>query len=49
MKDSPIIAISAHVMQDDIKKGLDAGFSAYLTKPVNMIAFYETINAVLNN
>lgn len=44
MKNSPVIAISAHVMKEDIQKGLDAGFTAYLTKPVNMADFYETIN-----
>lgn len=44
IKNSPVIAISAHGMKEDIRKGLDAGFSAYITKPVKMAEFYETIN-----
>ena len=44
MKNTPVIAISAHGMKEDIKNGLDAGFSAYITKPVKMAEFYETIN-----
>jgi CheY-like chemotaxis protein len=35
--DIPVIAISANAMERDIKKGLDAGFVDYLTKPVDII------------
>lgn len=31
-----VIALSANAMEADIKKGLDAGFDGYLTKPVNV-------------
>jgi CheY-like chemotaxis protein len=47
MKNTPVIAISAHGMKEDIKNGLDAGFNAYITKPVKMAEFYETINYVI--
>lgn len=43
MDNIPIIAISAKSEAADIKKGLDAGFSAYLTKPINIEKVYETL------
>ena len=36
-RDIPVIAITANAMERDIKKGLDAGFYDYLTKPVDII------------
>jgi CheY-like chemotaxis protein len=33
----PVIAITANGMERDIKRGLDAGFADYLTKPVDII------------
>jgi len=33
---TPVIALSANAMQDDIDKGLKAGFQYYLTKPINI-------------
>ncbi|MFA6902482.1 MAG: ATP-binding protein [Gallionellaceae bacterium] len=35
--DIPVIAITANAMERDIKKGLDAGFADYLTKPLDII------------
>jgi signal transduction histidine kinase/ActR/RegA family two-component response regulator len=43
----PVIAISANAMVGDIKKGLDAGFFRYLTKPIIVTEFMETINEAL--
>lgn len=34
--DIPVIAISANAMERDIKKGLEAGFTEYLTKPLDI-------------
>ena len=39
----PVIALSAHAMQDEIERYMLEGFSAYLTKPVDQ----EALNAVL--
>ena len=43
----PVIAISANAMHHDIRKGLDAGFISYLTKPINVSDFMGTLDTVL--
>ncbi len=43
----PVIAISANAMPHDIHKGRQAGFFAYLTKPIRVNEFTETLGAAL--
>ena len=43
----PIIALSANAMPRDIEKGLEAGFFRYLTKPIKLKEFTDTLNAAL--
>ena len=43
----PVLAISANAMPDDIKRGMDAGFFRYLTKPINVNEFTEALNVAL--
>nr|WP_295770709.1 PAS domain-containing hybrid sensor histidine kinase/response regulator [Rhodoferax sp.] len=43
----PVIAISANAMPSDIAKGLAAGFFRYLTKPIRVNQFMETLDGVL--
>jgi PAS domain S-box-containing protein len=43
----PVIAISANAMLSDIKKGLEAGFFRYLTKPINVSEFMKAMEAAL--
>jgi PAS domain S-box-containing protein len=43
----PVLAISANAMMGDIKKGLEAGFFRYLTKPIHVNEFMEAMDAVL--
>jgi PAS domain S-box-containing protein len=43
----PVIAVSANAMPRDIKKGLDAGFFRYLTKPIKVDEFMDTLNVAL--
>jgi CheY-like chemotaxis protein len=40
----PVIALSANAMPDDIEKGLEAGFFRYLTKPIKVNEFMETLD-----
>ncbi|MBT4836230.1 MAG: response regulator [Methylococcales bacterium] len=44
-----IIALSADAMPDDIEKGKQSGFDGYLTKPINIPVFVETINATISH
>ena len=43
----PVLAISANAMTGDVKRGLDAGFLRYLTKPINIHEFMEAMDAAL--
>jgi signal transduction histidine kinase/CheY-like chemotaxis protein len=43
----PVIALSANAIPADIKRGLDAGFFRYLTKPVKVTEFMDTVNTAL--
>lgn len=43
VRDVPVVAISANALPSDVDKGLDAGFSDYITKPINLQAFFATI------
>lgn len=47
-KDIPVIALSAAASTDDIKKGLEAGFNQYITKPVVLPELISIINNELN-
>ncbi len=43
----PVIAISANAMPRDIKKGLQAGFFRYITKPIKVSEFMEALDLAL--
>jgi PAS domain S-box-containing protein len=43
----PVLAISANAMPHDIKKGLEAGFLRYLTKPIDVKEFMEALDMAL--
>lgn len=46
-RDVRVIALSANALPSDIKKGLRAGFDAYLTKPIDIKQFTDTLNPLL--
>lgn len=41
---TPIIAVSANAMLQDIERAMEAGFSEYLTKPINLPRFFAVLN-----
>ena len=45
----PMVAISANAMPRDIKTGLEAGFSRYITKPIKVNEFIEALDEALES
>ncbi len=45
--DIPVIALSANAMPGDIERGLAAGFFRYLTKPIKVNEFMDTLDSAL--
>ena len=44
----PVIALSANAMPRDVERGLEAGFFRYLTKPLKVNEFMDTLDVTLN-
>ncbi len=44
----PIVALSANALPRDIENGLKAGFFRYLTKPIKINEFMDTLDTTLN-
>ncbi|MBE9525503.1 MAG: response regulator [Proteobacteria bacterium] len=47
LKDIPVIAVTANAMILDVEQGKAAGFSDYLTKPLNIEKFISTVDQYL--
>ena len=45
----PIVALSANAMARDMEKGLEAGFFRYLTKPIKVKEFMDTLDSALEH
>ncbi|MEJ7668435.1 MAG: response regulator [Casimicrobiaceae bacterium] len=45
----PVIAVTASVMQQDKKQIMEAGFDAYIGKPINLKEFLDTVQRVITN
>ena len=43
----PVVALSANAMLRDIELGIQAGFFKYLTKPIKVKEFMDTLNLAL--
>jgi CheY-like chemotaxis protein len=43
----PVVALSANAIPRDIAKGLEAGFFRYLTKPIKVNEFMDTLDITL--
>ncbi len=48
-KHIPVIALSANAMPHDIRKGLESGFFRYLTKPIKVKEFMDTLDLALES
>ncbi|MBT3323181.1 MAG: response regulator [Anaerolineae bacterium] len=48
LKDIPVILVSAKSMPSDIKMGLDAGASNYLTKPVSFLDLKKAVDELVS-
>lgn len=45
----PIIAMTANAYEEDVRKSLDAGMNAHISKPVSSEKLYETVASILKN
>jgi signal transduction histidine kinase/CheY-like chemotaxis protein len=43
----PVIAVSANAMKGDEKRGLEAGFAAYLSKPIDIPLLFRTLDRLI--
>ncbi len=43
----PIIAITAEAVKSDAKKCLEAGFDAYISKPINIQELWKTVQTLV--
>jgi two-component system cell cycle response regulator DivK len=44
---TPVVAVSASVMPDDQQKIVTSGFDAFITKPINLKQFQDTVQRFL--
>lgn len=47
--DIPVIAVTANAMAEDEKKAREAGCSDYVTKPISLTGFIETVKQYVSN
>ena len=45
----PVVAVSASVMPDDKQKIVTSGFDAFVSKPINLKQFVETVERFVND
>jgi signal transduction histidine kinase/ActR/RegA family two-component response regulator len=49
LKTIPVIAITANAMPRDIARGMEAGFCAYVTKPIDIADFFSILDRYLSD
>ena len=47
-KDTPIIAVTSFAMKGDKERIMNAGFNDYISKPINIQSFRETIQNIIS-
>lgn len=45
--EKPVVALTAHAMEGDEEKALGQGFDGYITKPIDIGTFAETVKAYM--
>lgn len=45
----PVIAVTAHTMSGDAEQILEAGFTGYIAKPVDVMTLIEDLRAILES
>ncbi|ODV50404.1 two-component system cell cycle response regulator DivK [Methanohalophilus euhalobius] len=48
-KDTPVVALTAHAMRGDDKKFIDAGCAGYISKPIDIHDFQQTVSSYVEN
>ena len=49
LKDTVVIALTAHAMYGDKERILDAGFDGYFSKPISPLTFVKDVSAILES
>lgn len=49
LKDIPVVALSAHAMENDINNAFKAGCDGYITKPVEVASFNQKVLSFLQS
>ncbi len=47
--DTPVYALTANALPADVQRGIDAGFSGYLTKPLDVPQFIRLVDEIFAN
>jgi two-component system, cell cycle response regulator DivK len=45
----PLIALTAHTLPGDRKRAMESGFDGYISKPINVVNFGDSITKILEN
>jgi two-component system, cell cycle response regulator DivK len=45
----PLMALTAHTLPGDRKRAMESGFDGYISKPIDVVNFGDTINKILND
>ena len=47
LQNTPVVAVTANAMKGDAERGLAAGFTAYVAKPLDIEQFYALLDKLL--
>ena len=45
----PLMALTAHTLPGDRKRAMESGFDGYISKPIDVVNFGDSITKILNN